>query len=209
MTKIGLIGGGNLGRHLASLWVGAGHDVAVGVRGGERHDSGAAYRVVSVEGAAAHGEVVALALPFAALASTLPPLASALAGKVVVDATNPVKDDWSPLPLGEGNSGGEEAGRLLPGARVVKAFNTVFADVMTPTRLARGGRRVTAFVAGDDEAANELVARLAADAGFAPLVVGPLANARYLEAMAHLNIALAVGRGGGTDAAFIYDRAGG
>jgi 8-hydroxy-5-deazaflavin:NADPH oxidoreductase len=196
--KIGIIGGGNLGRRLAALWQGAGHAVAVGVRGAGRPASGAAYPVASVEGAAAYGEAVVLALPA---------LADALSGKVVVDATNPVRADWSPWPLGDQNSAAEEAARLLPGARVVKAFNTVFADVMEPARLTRGGLRVTAFVAGDDESANGLVARLATDAGFAPLVVGPLANARYLEAMAHLNIALA--QKGGTDAAFVYHRAGG
>ncbi|HEU4406347.1 MAG TPA: NAD(P)-binding domain-containing protein [Polyangiaceae bacterium] len=205
--KVGVIGGGNLGRRLAALWQGAVHDVVVGVRGDERPGPGDAFRLVPVEAAAAHGEAVVLAVPFGALARALPPLAPALAGKVVVDATNPVRDDWSPLPLGEQNSAGEEVARLLPGARVVKAFNTVFADVMTPGRLSREGLRVTAFVAGDDEGANELVAGLAADAGFAPLVVGPLANARHLEAMAHLNIALAVGRRGGTNAAFVYHRA--
>jgi 8-hydroxy-5-deazaflavin:NADPH oxidoreductase len=206
--KIAIIGGGNLGRRLAALWQGAGHEVRVGVRGGERPEAIAPPGVVSVEEAVAHGDVVVLALPFAALAVALPPIAAALARKVVVDATNPVRDDWSPLPLGEHNSAGEEAARLLPGARVVKAFNTVFADVLTPARLTRGGLPVTAFVAGDDEHANELVARLAADAGFAPLIVGPLTHARYLEAMAHLNIALAIGRGGGTDAAFVYHRGG-
>lgn len=204
--KIGLVGGGNVGRRLAALWQGAGHEVAVGVRGGEGPGPDAGYRVVPVAAAIADAPVVVLALPFAALADALPPLAAALAGKVVVDATNPVKPDWSPLLLGEANSGGEVVARLLPGARVVKAFNTVFADVMTPARLVREGGRVTAFIAGDHGDANGLVTRLAADAGFAPLVVGPLAHARYLEAMAHLNIALAVGGGGGTNAAFVYHR---
>ncbi len=207
--KIGIIGGGNLGRRLAALWSGAGYEVAVGVRGSDRLAPGAADRFVSVEGAVAHGEAIVLALPFSALGAALPALAATLAGKIVVDATNPVRDDWSPWPLGGQTSGAEEAARLLLSARVVKAFNTVFADVMTPERLVRGGLRVTAFIAGDDEGANGLVARLAADAGFAPLVVGALANARHLEAMAHLNIALAVGQKGGTDAAFVYHRAGG
>lgn len=73
-------------------------------------------------------------------------------------------------------------------------------------KLARPENRITAFLAGDDAPAKEVVAKLASDIGFAPLDTGPLLNARYLEAMAHLNIAIAVGQKGGTDAAFIYDQ---
>lgn len=202
--QVGIIGGGNVGHGLAALLRGAGHEVTVGLRPGARPRADAPYRLATVEEAADRGEVVVVAVPFAAAAQALAPLAASLAGKVVVDATNPLNDDWSPLPLGAETSAGEEVQRLLPGAMVVKAFNTVFADVMRPDRLDRGGRRVTAFIAGDHDGANRTVEALARSAGFAPLVTGPLRNARYLEAMAHLNIAVALG-GAGTDAAFLYD----
>lgn len=155
--------------------------------------------------AVSNADVVIVALPFAATAEVLPTLASALAGKMVVDATNPVQADWSPLPLGAENSAGEETARCLTKSKIVKAFNTVFADVMTPPRLDRRGRKITVFVAGDYADANNLIARLSGSIGFAPLVTGPLKNARYLEAMAHLNIAIAMG-GGGTNAAILYDQ---
>lgn len=190
--RIGIIGAGQLGSKLQSLLKAADHDVVAAARGGARE-------------ASEHGEVVVLALPYAAVAEALPPLADTLAGKIVVDATNPVASDWSPLLLGQENSAGEEVARLLPRSRVVKSFNSIFADVMTPDRLVRHGQRATCFVAGDDPEACEIVANLAEAAGFAPVTAGPLRLARHLEAMAHLNIAVALG-GGGTNAAFMYDQ---
>lgn len=156
---------------------------------------------------ATQADVVLLAIPFTALAEVLPGLQDALRGKVVVDCTNPLNADWSPLLLGEENSAGEETARLLPGARVVKAFNTIFADVMTHERQDRGGLRTTAFVAGDDAQAKAAVLSLTSAAGFAPVDVGPLTMARHLEAMAHLNIQIAVGQKGSTNAAFVYHQA--
>jgi hypothetical protein len=119
----------------------------------------------------------------------------------------PLFAQWSPLLLGQDNSAGEEIQRLLPGARVVKAFNTVFADVMTSDRLSRDGQRATTFIAGDDERADDEAAALARSVGFAAVKVGPLSASRYLEAMAHLNIGIAVGQKGGTNAAFLYHQA--
>lgn len=203
--KIGIIGGGNVGGALACLAQAAGHEVRIGLRETVTREDGIA--VVSMAEACAHGEIVILAIPFLACADTLPALAPTLAGRIVVDATNPLQADWSPLLLGETDSAGQRIAALLPGARVVKAFNTVFADVMHPQGLSRrGGARVTAFVAADDVDAAATVAEFAGGLGFAALYVGALAQARHLEAVAHLNIAIAVGRGGGTDAAFVYDQ---
>ena len=188
--RIGIIGAGPVGSRLKELFTTAGHDVAAAGRAGARE-------------AAAHGEVVVLAIPFAACAEALPPLADALAGKVVVDVANPVAADWAPLPLGERSSAAEEIARLLPRSRVVKGFNTIFADVMAPALLERDGQPITCFVAGDDEEGRATVMGLARDAGLAPQEAGPLRAARHLEAMAHLNIAIAFA-GGGTDAAFLH-----
>jgi predicted dinucleotide-binding enzyme len=63
------------------------------------------------------------------------PLVEALVCKIVIDATNPVAKDWSPILIGEEDSGAEQVARMLPESLVVKAFNTIFADVLTPTRL--------------------------------------------------------------------------
>ncbi len=203
--RIGIIGSGNVGSALGRLAAAAGHHVRLGAREVTRRED--ALSVVSIAAAAEHGDLVVLALPYAACHQALPPLASRLRGKIVVDATNPLLPDWSPLLLGEHTSGAQEIARSLPGSRVVKAFNTVFADTMSREGLKRGeGRAVSAFIASDDADALVEVARFAGGLGFAPVVVGALAHARYLEAMANLNIAIAVGQGIGTRAAFVYDR---
>ncbi|MEL6170430.1 MAG: NAD(P)-binding domain-containing protein [Pseudomonadota bacterium] len=195
--KIGIIGGGNVGSSLAKLLTNAGHDVLVGSRNG----------INSAQDAALHGDAVVLALHYHAVADALPPLADELDGKVVVDATNPLNDDWSPLLLGQENSAAEEIARLVPNAHVVKAFNTIFADVMSKEKMDRAGQKITAFVASDEDVALSTVAKLADDMGFASVTISKLSAARYLEAMAHLNIELAIGQDGGTNAALIYHRA--
>ncbi len=204
--KIGIIGGGNVAFRLAALMAQAGHDAVVGVRDASRWPKAAPVAARSMQEAATHGDIVILAIPYSACAEALPRHKAALAGKIVVDATNPLNADWSPMLLGQENSAGEEIKRLLPKSRVVKAFNTIFADIMKSDRLNRGALKATALICGDDDLANREVASLAASMGFAPIVTGPMQNARYLEGMAHLNIAIAVGQGGGTDAAFLYDQ---
>lgn len=203
--KIGILGSGSVGQRLASLFRAAGHDVLLGAR--EASDAAGPAPRGSFAQVAAHGDVVIVAIPYLACEQVLPPLGAALAGKVVVDATNPLNADWSPLLLGEESSAGEQLARLLPDARIVKAFNTVFADSMVPDRLDRGGKQATAFVCGDHPDANRTIADLARQVGFAPVDAGPLRCARYLEAMAHLNIQIAVGMKGGTNAVFLYDQA--
>lgn len=198
--KIGIIGAGSVGRALAGLARTGGHSPVLS----ERVPSD---DTVGFQDAAEAGGVVIIAIPYTATASVLPPLAVALAGKTVIDATNPLNDDWSPKILGAQTSAAEEIAKLLPGARVVKAFNTVFADIMVADKLSCLGVPVTGFVAGDEAAARHQVADLVKDMGLAPVETGPLATARYLEAMAHLNIAIAVGQSGGTNAAFLYHQA--
>jgi 8-hydroxy-5-deazaflavin:NADPH oxidoreductase len=204
--KIGIIGAGNVGKKLAALMAHAGHEVALGARDVSKAKTKTLYRVAPINKAISHGEIVILAIPYSVCADALPPLASELVGKIVVDATNPLKADWSPLCLGEQNSAGEEIARLLPKSHVVKAFNTVFADIMQVDRVKRNSMSATAFICGNDTEAVKKVAALAKDIGLAPVATGPLQNSRYLEAMAHLNIAIAVGQGGGTNAAFLYDQ---
>ncbi len=197
--QIAFIGAGPVAQALSGLFKTSGHTVMLSRRVPQAD-------AMSFLAAAAWGELVVIAIPFTATHTVLPSLAPTLVGKVVIDATNPLRADWGPLQLGEDTSGGEEVARLLPGSRVVKAFNSVFADVMRPNRIQRGKGRATAFLASDDAAAANSAAQLATEAGFAPMMAGPLKTARYLEALAHLNIAIGVGQQGGTNAAFIYDQ---
>ena len=196
MTKprLGIFGAGNFGGRFAALARVAGYDVIVGKR----------ENALSV---ADQSQIFVIAIPFLACASGLPPLAAALDAKVVVDATNPIRPDWSPVLFGDQSSGGEEVAKLLPNSKIVKAFNTVFADSITEDGLIRDGQRVTTFICGNDITAKNAVSDLAASLGFAPLDSGPLRNCRYTEAISHLNVELAIAQGGGTNAAIIYHRA--
>lgn len=158
---------------------------------------------LSVAEAIAFGEVVCFAIPYAAMNEVLTLNKEALKGKIVVDCTNAINiADWSPLFLGE-DSGGEQTARLLPDSKVVKAFNTIFADVMKTDKQQFVGQKLTAFIASDDAEAANIIKKLADEAGFNGFVVGGIKNARHLEAMAHLNIAIALA-GGGTEAGFTY-----
>jgi predicted dinucleotide-binding enzyme len=150
--------------------------------------------------AAAAADAVVIAVPYGAVEDVAREVATAVVGKVVIDATNPLRPDYSGLATGEA-SGAEELAALLPGARVAKAFNTVFAGVEAePTAL---GTTVDALFATDDETARATVAELASSVGFRPIHVGPLAAARELEAMAWLNIRLQMLTNGGWTTSFV------
>ena len=201
---ITIIGTGNVGQKLGRLIANAGHTVIFGAQNPVGVQLPINASVLNLKEAIIAGEVVFFAIPFTAYEDLLPSLETHLSGKIVVDVSNPLNDDWSPLNLGSDNSAGEIVSKLLPSSKVVKAFNTIFADIMTDTGLNRKGNKVTAFIAGNDENAVDVIKSLASDMGTMPIVVGGIENARYLEAVAHLNIQLAVGQGGGTNAAFVY-----
>ena len=122
-------------------------------------------------------------------------------GTVVVDITNPLTADYMGLTLGHSTSAAEQIATALPRLRVVKAFNTVFAQ-----RLAAGARvtdtqSVPVLVAADDAQAGQRVSELARSMGFDVIDAGPLRNARYLEPLAGLNVYLGYGAGLGTSIA--------
>ncbi|UAN43322.1 NAD(P)-binding domain-containing protein (plasmid) [Enterobacter sp. JBIWA008] len=198
--KVAIFGTGNVGIHMNNLLTGAGYETMLcGRRTADEN------RHTFAEGASG-AEAILIALPYTVAVDIMKSIAPLTAGKLVIDCTNPLNPDWSPLVPGENRSAGEVLAGLLPDARLVKAFNTVFADVMVPERQLRSGLKITAFVAGDDTEARQKVITLASDIGFEPLDTGALFTARYLEAMAHLNIHIAVAGGGGTHAAFIYHK---
>ena len=206
--KVGILGFGSVGKKLAQLFSDAGHTVTIGVRHPvDASNSSIGFETASFAQTAAKVEVLILAIPYQAALETLKPLTSELVGKIVIDSTNPLNADWSPLLLGEENSAGEEIQRALPQSFVIKAFNTIFADVMQKENHSRAGHIITAFLAGNDAAAKGKIISLTKECGFAPVDTGDITSARYLEAMAHLNIRIAVGLQGGTNAAFLYHQA--
>ena len=186
--KIGIIGSGNVGSALQRGLAKAGHEARTS-------DSKNAKEV------AAFGEVLFLAVPFGALDAVVRELGESMAGKVVVDATNALSQD-SQLALGFSTSGAEELQKKIPKARVVKAFNTVFAQHMDSGKV--GGATLTVFAAGDDEAARKTVLGLAQGIGFDAVDGGPLKNARLLEPMGYFNIQLGYVLGMGTDVGFHF-----
>lgn len=194
-----IVGTGNVACALARRFAATGHSVFLGSRdAGRGAETGAQH---GVDGGAAadrvaDADVVFIAVPFTALEETLASLGS-LAGKLVVDCTNPLTEDFMALTLGHTSSAGECCQSLLPDARVVKAFNAIFADVVH-ANTPYGDIKPQVFLAGDDPSAKEEVGELVRAIGYEPVDSGPMQNARYLEPLAELIIQLAYVQGEGT-----------
>lgn len=159
--------------------------------------------VLSVADCARKSDVIVLAVPWDAVPDVLAACGD-LTGRIVVDATNPLKfaDGRLTLAMGFDHSGGEEVARLAPDALVYKAMNQVGFTVMAD---AQGyASRPTMFVAGDNEARKPVVLQLVADLGFAALDAGPLSVARLLEPYAMLWIHMATSGRAQLDAAFAF-----
>jgi predicted dinucleotide-binding enzyme len=189
--KVAIIGAGNVGGALGGSLVRAGHQVTFAARDAAKAREVAgkvgAQAAATVEEAADSAEVVVLAVPFGSVEDVAGRIAGSVGGKVVVDATNPLKADYSGLAI-EGTSAAELLAARLGDAKVVKAFNTTFAGVdANPAAL---GTTLDALFATDDADARAVLVELAGSIGFRPVYVGPLAAARELEAMAWLNIRL-------------------
>jgi predicted dinucleotide-binding enzyme len=175
VMRIGILGAGRVGAGLGRLWEAAGHDVRLSTR-------------ETVAETAAFGEVVVLAVPAGAAEEVLR-AAGPIAGKVLVDATNNLR----------GGPGTLQIARLAPEARVVKAFNTVFAALYE--EIGRATVPPSMVFCGDDTGAKEIVATLIQDAGFEPVDAGPLGTAPDVEAFARLVIGIAYSQGRGP---FVY-----
>jgi NADPH-dependent F420 reductase len=199
--KIGIIGTGNVGGALGKAWSTAGHEVFFGSREplkAKKLASSANAKVGSIKEAAAFGNTVLLAVNYNVAKEAIG-AAGSLDGKILIDCTNPLGSGFG-LSIGYTTSAGEEIAKLAKGAKVVKAFNTAFAQVMANTKY--GSEKPTMFICGDDAEAKKIVLQLAEDIGFEPVDVGPLKSARYLEPAAALIISLAYGLGKGTDIAY-------
>jgi predicted dinucleotide-binding enzyme len=184
--QIAIIGAGNVGRALATSLTRAGHEVTISAAHPERareaaSQTGATAAATNAD-ATKGAQLVVLAVPAAALDQIAGELDHDLDGKVVVDVSN------RPTPSADGpaTSIAEELQEKVPGAKVVKAFNTLFASRQADPTVS--GIPADAFVAGDDAKAKQAVLEVVESAGFRPVDAGSLVSARTLEGMAWLNI---------------------
>ena len=190
--KITIIGTGNMGRGIATRGLAGGHSVTL--LGTETAKAQALAGELSGDvragqvGDPLSGDVVVLAVWYAALDDVLGRYAHELDGKIVVDITNPIDvDTFEPLKLQAG-SAAQDIAAMAPGAKVVKAFNTTFAGTLGAGEVA--GQPLDVLIAADDEDAKATVSQLVSDAGLRPVDAGPLKRARELEALGYLHMAI-------------------
>ena len=201
MTTIAIIGLGNMGKGLAKRLAGK-TDLVLTSRDEAAVTAFAATLpagviVLGQDAAIARADVVVLAMPYAkALEVATNP---ALAGKVVLDMSNPITPDFSDLLFGYSTSAAEQVQQAAPKARVVKGFNTIFSSLFD--RPTAETANIPVFIAGDDAAAVAAVENLVKLSGFAVEKTGGLEAARLLEPLGMLNIRLGYGLGYGTDIA--------
>lgn len=176
MANITIFGQGNMGQAIASVFTSGGHQVDF----------------VGKEGLAGPaGDVVVLAVPYAAVPSIIEANKEALTGKILVDISNPVNfENMDELVTPVDSSAAEEIAKLIPEARVVKGFNTTFAATLA-TKSVAGEETTTVQLASDDQEAKEIVAGYIQEGGLNTIDAGALKRARELEAMGFLQITLA------------------
>ncbi len=186
--RIAFLGHGNVGGALAAHLQRVGHHVTLATRGARsagleallaRHP---ALRAAPAAEAVAAAEVVVLATPYPAAAEVLPPLREALAGKILVDCTNPVGPGLT-HGLGSARSGTEAIQALLPATRVVKAFSIYGHENFGEAAGEGRAMKPVMLFCGDDAAAKGVVARLLTELGWEPLDAGGAAQALHLEHM--------------------------
>ncbi len=177
--KVAIIGKGSVGRALEKGLKAAGHEVRI-----------VGNEPARVRETANWGEVVILAVPYWAIDAAVKEMGDAVNGKPLVDVTNALTRDFK-LAIGIDTSGAELLQEKAPKAKVVKAFNTVFAHHMATGKVK--GQQLTLFVAGDYADAKKRTLELGRGIGFDPVDAGPLANARWLETLGYFNIQLGFG----------------
>jgi 8-hydroxy-5-deazaflavin:NADPH oxidoreductase len=200
---ITIIGTGNMARGIATRALAGGHSVTL--LGTERARAQSLAEELSGDVRAGQvgdplgGDVVVLAVWYAAVDDVLGRYRDQLDGRVVVDITNPIDvDAFEPLELEAGSAAQEIAARA-PGAKVVKAFNTTFAATLAEGEVA--GHPLDVLIASDDEQAKDAVSRIVRDAGLRPIDVGPLRRARELEALGYLHMVVQQPLGSNYDSA--------
>ncbi len=203
--NIGIVGTGEMASALGGLWAGVGHKVMFGSRDPRKGEAlaksiGSNATGGSIAAAGAANNVILLATPGSP--PQVRPLIEALgplSGKILIDCTNPLSDDFFSLTVGHTTSGAEEIAKLAIGAKVVKAFNTIASTVLASGNPKYGTEIPTVFYCGDDDSAKTLVKGLIEETGYEAIDAGPLLNARYLEPIAELVIQLGMPLGMGTN----------
>lgn len=184
--KIGIIGTGHIGGTLARLWVAAGHEVLISSRHpdelkGLAASLGPRARVGTPRDAALFGEVVLVSVPYGALPQVGRDLKTELAGRIVLDTCNPYPSRDGEMAVAARKLGtGAADPQFLPGVRLVRAFNAINSGDLS-REAHRAGEPVAIPLAGDAPEALAVAERLVRDAGFAPVVVGPLSRAREFD----------------------------
>ena len=195
--NVTIIGAGNMGRGIGHVLMRGGHSVTIVDRDPEEAGRvaeelrGVAQGGATVEatgpGAELRDEVVVLAVYYPGNLEIARDLGERLAGKVVVDISNPVNQTFDGLATAPGTSAAEEVAATMPaGTRVVKAFNTTFSGTLVEGQVA--GQPLDVLIAGDDEGAKETVAQLVRDEGLRAIDVGALERARHLEGLGFLGM---------------------
>ena len=203
--KVHVVGAGNVGGSIIRAAVQAGHEVTVGVRNPEKVSDLLAETGTSISHSAEGVDIVISTLPHAAASSLLPGFG--LEGKVVIDASNPLSWDGGPVhsPPEGFASGAAHLQSLMPGVRIIKAFNTFGAE-HSPL-AAKGTRALDHFIVGDDQDAKQVVSELLKSMNMRPIDLGPLRNAATLEhlAVAWIHLAMPAGWGRGIQLAILGD----
>ena len=188
--QIAVIGTGNMGTGLASILAKAKHEVVIGSRDMAKAATLASqigYGVTGgdIEAAAKMADIIILATPFPFAAQTLK-AAGDLSKKIIIDISNPITPDFQGLTVGLTTSAAEEIQKLAPQAKVVKAFNTIFAQLLP--NEAREDKTLQVFIAADDAEAKTEVSALVKSLGFDAVDAGPLSNSRFIEPIGEMNI---------------------
>jgi predicted dinucleotide-binding enzyme len=183
-VKIGMIGSGNVGSALGGVWAKAGHEVMFSSRTLENDKAlaakiGANARAGTPQQAAAFGDVLVFSVPYGALPELGKSLANEIKGKVVIDTSNPYPNrDGEIANWAREKGAGLASAELLPGARIVRAFNAVGAARMASAHEEPG--RIGMPIAGDDKEAIEIASRLIREIGFEPVLIGGLDKGKFL-----------------------------
>lgn len=194
--KIGIIGSGNMGGALAKLWADKGHNILITSTSPEQTEAVAksiGKNVVtgSTADAVSYGDVVVFAFPYESLNDVISK-AGSFKDKTVIDLINPLTPDIKGLLIGFTTSAAEEIEKLIPDAKIVKAFNTISAPVIKSGNIRFNGIAPDVYFCGNDEGSKSVVKSLIRDIGFEPVDSGPLTNARYLEPISEFVIQLAI-----------------
>jgi predicted dinucleotide-binding enzyme len=191
--EVTIIGTGNMARGIGSRVLAGGHGLTVVGKDQERaqgvaDDLGEGNVSTAVSGDQLGGDVIVLAVYYPDARAAVEQYRDQLAGKPVVDITNPVNETFDGLVVPADSSATQELSQLAPDARFVKAFNTTFAKTLSSGEVS--GHQLDVLIAGDDSGAKDAVAALARDGGLNPIDAGPQTRARELEALGLLHVTL-------------------